>query len=411
MMADEQDRDREKQDRDREKQDRDREMKEREAERKDRERQREVELYEQGQESMDQSRWDRAINAFDRVIELKGTKVDAALYWKAYSQNRQGLRAESLATIAELIKGYPNSRYLKDAKALEVEVRSAVGQAVRPENQADEELKLMALRSLQNADPEQAVPMLEKFLSSGTATPRLKAQALFVLAQTNSPRAREILKNLAKGSSTPELQAKAIQYLGVNGGRESRAVLSEVYSSTTDVDVKRRILRAFMTSGEKDRLMTAAQTEQNPELRTEAVRQLGAMGAHEELWSLYVKETSVDVKKQIISAMFVGGNATRLIELAKSEKDPELRRAAIRNLGVMGSKRTGDALVEIYGTEKDPAIKKTVINGLFTQGNATALVGIARKETDIEMKKEIVSRLSNMQDKVAIDYLLEILNK
>jgi hypothetical protein len=67
--------------------------------------------------------------------------------------------------------------------------------------------------------------------------------------------------------------------------------------------------------------------------------------------------------------------------------------------------------VEIYGTEKDAAIKKTVINGLFTQGNAAALVAIARKETDIEMKKEIVSRLSNMRDKVATDYLLEILSK
>ena len=51
------------------------------------------------------------------------------------------------------------------------------------------------------------------------------------------------------------------------------------------------------------------------------------MGAHDELWQLYQKETRVDVKKQIIQAMFVGGNATRLIELAKTEKNPELRRA------------------------------------------------------------------------------------
>ena len=60
------------------------------------------------------------------------------------------------------------------------------------------------------------------------------------------------------------------------------------------------------------------------------------MGAHDELWQLYQKETTVDVKKQILQAMFVGGNATRLIELAQTEKDPELRRAAVRNLGLMG---------------------------------------------------------------------------
>ena len=64
------------------------------------------------------------------------------------------------------------------------------------------------------------------------------------------------------------------------------------------------------------------------------------MGAHDELWQLYQKETSVDVKKQILQAMFVGGNSHRLIELAKTEKDPELRATAVRNLGLMGGPKT-----------------------------------------------------------------------
>ena len=47
-----------------------------------------------------------------------------------------------------------------------------------------------------------------------------------------------------------------------------------------------------MVAGEKDRLLTAAQTEQNPELRAAAVQQLGVMGAHDELWTLYQKEST-----------------------------------------------------------------------------------------------------------------------
>ena len=220
-----------------------------------------------------------------------------------------------------------------------------------------------------------------------------------------------MLKGIAKGSSTPELQSKAIDYLGQAGGRESRATLAEIYGSTSDVDVKRRILRAFMVAGEKDRLLSAAQTEQNPELRSEAVQQLGVMGAHDELWLLYQKETAVDVKKRIIQAMFVGGNVTRLLELAKTEKDPELRRTAVRNLGVMDSKQTSDALVEIYTTDKDPAIRKAVIQGLFQQSNATALVNLARKEQDPSMKKDIVQKLSVMGgNPVATAYMIEILN-
>ncbi len=389
-------------------QDREREAREREVQRAQAERDRESSLYEQGTNALYESRWDRALNSFTRLADLKGPRTDAALYWKAYSQNRLGQRAESLATLGDLTKTYPASTYVKQARALEVEVRGAAGQKVSPESQADEDLKLYALNGLAHSKPAEAVPLLQNLLN-GNATPRLKGQALFVLAQINTPQSREILKNVAKGGASPELQGRAIQYLGVHGGAESRATLAEIYTTTTDVDVKRRILRAFMTAGEKDRLFAAAQSETTPELRMEAVRQLGAMGANDYLWQMYQKETAVDVKRQIISAMQVGGNTSRMIELAKTEKDPELRRAALRNLGVMGSKTAGDALVELYASEQDPNLRRTIINSLFTQGNATALVALARKESDFAMKKEMVQRLSTMDNKIARDYMLELL--
>jgi len=61
------------------------------------------------------------------------------------------------------------------------------------------------------------------------------------------------------------------------------------------------------------------------------------MGAHAELAELYASETSVDVKKRIIQAMFVGGSADKLIELAKTEKDPQLRREALMRLQLLGT--------------------------------------------------------------------------
>ena len=397
------------QERDVERQDRARETAERDKERQDRERERESRTYEEGQRYIDQQKWDRAAERFNDVVLMKGPKADAALYWKAYAQNRLGQRPEALATIATLSRDYPASRYLKQAKALDSEVRRDAGQPVRPQDESDEDLKLMALQSLQNSDPEQAIPMLEKLLESN-ATPRLKERALFVLAQSNSPRAREVLKGYAKGNSTPDLQSNAIKYLGIHGGKESRAALAEIYGATTDVDAKRQILRAFMIAGEKDRLLTAAQSEQNPELRQEAVRQLGVMGAHEELWALYQKESSIDVKKQILQAMFVGGNATRMIDLARTEQNPELRRTAVRNLGLMGQKGTAEALVDIYTRDKDVSIRKAVVQALFIQDNAEALVSLARKEQDPAMKKDIVQKLSNMRSKAATDYMLELLN-
>ena len=197
---------------------------------------------------------------------------------------------------------------MKQAQALEMEVRRNVGQPVNPEAQADEDLKLMALNALLNSDPEKALPILEKLLQGPARRSCASARCSCWRRATRRAPA-QVLKNLARGSSTPELQSKAIQYLGVMGGAESRATLAEIYAASTDVDVKRRILRAFMVSGEKQRLLTAAQTEQNADLRSEAVRQLGVMGANDELWQMYQKESAVPVKKQIIQAMFVGGNA------------------------------------------------------------------------------------------------------
>jgi hypothetical protein len=99
-------------------------------------------------------------------------------------------------------------------------------------------------------------------------------------------------------------------------------------------------------------------------------------------------------------------------ELALNEQNVELRRAAIRNLGLMGATRAGDTLTSLYAKEKDVATKKTIIEAFFLQNNAEQLVAIARKETDPAMRKEIVGRLSHMSNsKVALDYLMEILNK
>jgi HEAT repeat protein len=124
---------------------------------------------------------------------------------------------------------------------------------------------------------------------------------------------------------------------------------------------------------------------------------------------MYQKDTSVDVRRQILSAMQVSGNTTRMVEIARTEKDPDLRRRAVQNLGVMGGKAAADALLEIYANEKDPAIRRTVINSLFTSDNATALVALARKEQDMAMKTEMVRRLSNMDNKEAQAYMLELL--
>ena len=365
-------------------------------------------LYVEGRDAIEDGKYDRAIDRFNKLIELKTNRTDAALYWKAYSLAKIGQRAEALNTLADLQKRFADSRWSKDAKSLEVEVRQASGQTVTPASQDDDDIKLMALRGMMSSDPEQALPIIEKVLS-GTNSPKVKDRALFVLSQSRGARARDIIAGVAKGNSNPDLQLKAIRYLGIMNGTENRQLLADVYKSSPDSAVKRAILRSFMVAGDRERLLSVAKTETASELRGEAVHQLGVMHAGAELNDLYQTETSAEVKKRILQAMFIGGQSDKLIELAKSEKDPELRKSAIHNLGLMRNAGTTGALTAIYASDTSTDVRKAVVNALFIQNNAKALVDLARAEKNPDMKKEIVSRLSIMKSKDATDYLLELL--
>ncbi|MCL4523509.1 MAG: tetratricopeptide repeat protein [Acidobacteria bacterium] len=422
-------RSREQAERAKEKAERDREraeeMKDREQERLDRE----EELYDDGTEYLDEGQWEKAAQRFAQVAEMKGKKADAALYWKGYAEYKGGHREAAIATLAELQKNYPKSNYVKDAKALEIEVRSGrqvgggiggpaggpvggpVGRSTGT-SEEDCELKLLAINSLMHRDSEQAVPLLETLLQSGIANcPKARKQALFVLAQSGSPRAREVMEKVARGQLAPDLQRDAINNLGIFGGHESRAVLKSIYEASSDTSIKKKILQSFMVSGEKEFLLGVARNEKDPDLRAAAVQQLGVMGAKDELWQMYQQETTTEVKSKIIGGMFVGGDAEHMILLAKSEKDPDLRKKAINNLGLMGSKRTGDALVELYSSEKETGVRKSVLNAFFLQGNCRQLVDVARKETDQELKRSAVQKLSLMSCKEGTDFLMELLNK
>jgi hypothetical protein len=367
---------------------------------------REETMYDSASDMLDDHDWHRAALTFDRVAQMRMSHADAALYWMAYAQAKMGQRSEALATLVNLQKQYPKSRWVEDGKALEVEIRQGAGQTIDAGKVEDEDLKLMALSGLMSSDAERAVPILEGILA-GHSSQKVKERALFVLSQSQSPRALEVLSRTAR--TRGDLQGKALRYLGIMGGERSRQVLADIYSSTSDIDLKKSILRSFMVSGDRARLLSIARSETNIELRGDAISQLGVSGARTELAEMYSSEPSIELRKKIIQAMFIGGNAEKLGEIARTEKQPELRVTAIRNLGLLGGSKSGQLLLSIYQTDSDPEVKRAVINGLFLQSNAGVLVQLARGEKDRELKKSIISKLSIMNSKEATDYLMEVL--
>jgi HEAT repeat protein len=393
-------------DREQEKRDREQEKRDREQEKADRM----EELYEGGREALDDERYDKAAGIFEELARMSGPQTDAALYWKAYAENKLGKRDAALATIADLKRRFPQSRWQNDAGALEIEVRQSAGQRPRPEEQSNEELRLLAIQGLMNNAPERAIPLLEKRLNSN-ASPKEKTQVLFVLAQSDEPQAVAILERVARGQSNPEVQRKAIEYLGMFDSKESRQALASIYASSSDASVKRAILRSYMMAGDQKDLFAAAKSEKDPQVRREAIQQLGMVDAPKELEELYRVEASAEVREEILQALFLAGDAGKLAEAAQNEKDPKVRRTAIEKMGLMDAEETSQTLQKIYAKETDRDLREAVLNAFFLQDNAHALIAVARGEKDPQLRKIAVSKLSLMDSKEATEFLMEILQK
>jgi tetratricopeptide (TPR) repeat protein len=308
---------------------------------------RETSAYDSGTRALDNNRYEDAVRDFERAVAAHGTRTDGALYWKAYALNRLGRHDDALAAITALRHDFPSSRWVNDAQALEVEA----GKPAATGDDSNEELKLLAINGLMNADPARAVPLLEGVLK-GSGSPRLKDKAMLVLTQSHSPQAQQVLANYAKGTgANPDLQRRAIRYLGMGGTMETRQLLVEIYNASSDPEVKREILQSLAMSG--------------------------SSGA--------------------------------VLEIARSDKNAALRIDAVRAL-MMTKDQPGDALVKLYNAESDASVKREILNLLMIRRNAKDLVEIARKEPDPELKKRIVERLSTMRnDKDAMDYMMELL--
>src|SRR5688500_11753945 len=309
--------------------------------------------YDRGRGYIDRSQYDRAVEAFNQVINARGDRGDAAMYWKAYSLNKLARRPEALTTLSELQKQFPRSPWVDDARRLDAEIRQSSGQAVSADSMDDEDVKLLVLQHLMQNDPEAALPQIERMIS-GPGSVRLKERALFVASRSRSPRGRQVITAAAKGSANPDLQMSAIQYLGRMSGAESAQSLEEIYRATSNPDVKRRILQALASANATDRLGPIARNEKDVELKRMAIRQLGVSrqaDVGETLVAVYNGDSSIEIRKAVIEALAQNSrnaaSVKSLIALSKAEKNKELQTLMMQRLSNTKSPEATSYMLEL----------------------------------------------------------------
>ena len=198
--------------------------------------------------------------------------------------------------------------------------------------------------------------LLEEILR-GNSDENIKEKALFSLSQQNEPRAQQILRDFAmRDNESSDLREKAIFWLGQRRSSENTEFLRNLYSRLRDQDLKEKILFSLSQqkeSGNDQWLMSIAlNPKEEIELRKKALFWAGQSGiAISQLSQLYDRMNDTEMKDQIIFALSQRQRESaaidKLFDIAKNEKDSELRKKAIFWLGQSRDPRVQQFLLDL----------------------------------------------------------------
>jgi hypothetical protein len=158
------------------------------------------------------------------------------------------------------------------------------------------------------------------------------------MSRSNSPKAREVVIRVAKDGSNPEMQSRAIRMLGSRENTQNRQLLSEIYASSTNVEVKSQVIHTMADADDWQKLLEIAKTEKNEDLRNRAIQRAGSSrsaGVPEAMVAMYSSAPDTSTRNAILRGLSQQRSAKQLIAVARLEKDPELKRAALQHLARM----------------------------------------------------------------------------
>ena len=358
--------------------------------------------YDEGQKALREQNWSAAADQFEKAIKADKDNADASMYWRAHALYKAGRSKEAERQVRSLERKYPDSRWLKEAQLLQIEHDSGSALTSASEDALmDEELRMFALAQLMDRDPDRALPLvLETLKSSGSE--KARADTLFMLGMSDDPRAQEAIAKIARESNDPELQADAIRMLGISSNQPSLDLLASLYRESDSVEVKKAVIEAYMIADDsgdlEDTMVDLLKTEKNPELQKDIIHTLGLMDATDALRELYPTLADHETKDAALEAFFLAGDSQTLRQVLETETDPKLRKTAIQGIAMEDDRDAAAILEAIYDEANSIEEKKVVLEALVLMDDAEGLaMKIVRTESDKGLRRDAIQMLGVME--------------
>jgi HEAT repeat protein len=228
-------------------------------------------------------------------------------------------------------------------------------------NDPDQETREQAVFWLGQVRSERAVPLLEDLLKNSKDR-ETKDKALFALSQQSSPKAGQILRDFAERESEDEqLREQAIFWLGQKHSEDNANYLKALYGRVKSDALKDKIIFSLSQQrgfGNAEWVMQIAlDPKESIEMRKQALFWAGQNGgaSTEAFANLYDKMTDSEIKEQLIFVLSQrsrdGKALEKLMDIAKTDKDKELRSKAVFWLGQSRDPRAAKFLEDLISKE------------------------------------------------------------
>jgi HEAT repeat protein len=258
---------------------------------------------------------------------------------KIYATDREeDVRQGVLHALSQMENQRAHAKLLEIARAGDdIESRT---QAIHWLGQRNEAGTLDELMSIYNAD----------------RNTEIRQKVLHSLSQMDDPRAQAKLSEIARTADDPEVRQQAIHWIGQRG-ESALDELSKLYQTERDTEVKSQILHAYAQLDSPralDKLFEVARSGENGELRQQAIHWLGQKAGERSLAALRdmanSSDADTDVQLQVVHAISqrpAGEAVPLLIQLARTHRNPDVRREAVHRLSQTGDPRALEFIKEV----------------------------------------------------------------
>ncbi|MEQ1690689.1 MAG: HEAT repeat domain-containing protein [Gemmatimonas sp.] len=222
----------------------------------------------------------------------------------------------------------------------------------------DKDVREQAIFWMANVPTDEATTMLID-LAKKSDDLDLQKRAVYALSRSKSPRAAVTLREIALDANAEvELRGDALNWYMSGPGRaadDAMTFLKDVYGRADDTRFKQRVLQIIASRRTDETRAFLVDVAQNPkesmENRRSAIWSLQGSGVtNAQLARIYDSGTDVEVRKQVISVLAglkENGGVDKLLDIARNEKNLELRKQAVTHLSRTKDPRALALLQEI----------------------------------------------------------------